>query len=162
LEGLGSVDALAVAPDGSWLAFGGDRKTIRIWDVITGKERMVMTLPKEAFLADVRTLGVAPDGSWLASAGYDKTIRIWDMASGQQRAALTGHTEIIWTLAIAPDGRWIASADNDATIRIWDATNGDTIALMRVEKRIRSCAWLGATGLVLGGDAGLYLFDFKF
>ena len=203
LKKLGSVDALAVGPDGSWLASGGDHKTIRIWDVITGKERMVMTLPKAAFLADVRTLGVAPDGSWLAAAGYDKTIRIWDMASGQQRAtltghddkvnalavapdgswlasagydrtiriwdiasgqqraALTGHTEIIWTVAIAPNGRWIASGDNDATIRIWDATDGDAIALMRVEKRIRSCAWLGATGLVLGGDAGLYLFDFK-
>jgi WD40 repeat protein len=154
---LADVRTLGMAPDGSWLASAGYDRKIRIWDTATGRQRGALTGHDDK----VNALAVAPDGSWLASAGYDKTICIWDMPSGRQRAVLAGHAEIIWTVAITPDGRWIASADNDATIRIWDATDGRAIALMRVEKRIRSCAWLGSTGLVLGGDAGLYMFDFK-
>ena len=36
------VSAVAVAPDGSWLASGGWDGTVRIWDVATGRERAVL------------------------------------------------------------------------------------------------------------------------
>ena len=32
----GRVEAVAVAPDGSWLATGGQDGTVRIWDAATG------------------------------------------------------------------------------------------------------------------------------
>ena len=35
----GWVQAVAVAPDGSWLATGGEDGTVRIWDVATGQRR---------------------------------------------------------------------------------------------------------------------------
>ena len=38
----GRVTAVAVAPDGSWLASGSDDGTVRIWDVATGRERAVL------------------------------------------------------------------------------------------------------------------------
>ena len=37
------VRAVAVAPDGSWLATGGDDGTVRIWDVATGQQRAALT-----------------------------------------------------------------------------------------------------------------------
>jgi WD40 repeat protein len=76
------VRALAVAPDGSWLASAGYGGEVRIWDPITGTARHTLT----GHTPEVRTLAVAPDGSWLASTGDDGTLRIWDPTTG---AALT-------------------------------------------------------------------------
>ena len=76
----GEVEAVAVAPDGSWLASGGGDGTVRIWDVATGQERAVLT----GHTGGVMAVAVAPDGSWLASGGGDGTVRIWDVATGQR------------------------------------------------------------------------------
>jgi WD40 repeat protein len=37
----GSVEAVAIAPDGTWLATCGEDGTVRIWDATTGQIRAV-------------------------------------------------------------------------------------------------------------------------
>ena len=112
------VNAVAVAPDGSWLASGGDDDAVRIWDAATGKERATLT----GHSGTVHAVAVAPDGSWLATAG-DDAVRIWDAATGKERATLTGHSGTVHAVAVAPDGSWLATAADDA-VRIWDAATG--------------------------------------
>jgi WD40 repeat protein len=68
------VTALAVAPDGSWLASAGEAGEIRIWDPTIGTAGHILP----GHTGRVTALAVAPDGSWLASAGDDGEIRIWD------------------------------------------------------------------------------------
>ena len=82
----GVVAAVAIAPDGSWLATGGSDGTARIWDAATGQPRATLT----GHAGLVAAVAIAPDGSWLATGGSDGTARIWDAATGQQRATLTG------------------------------------------------------------------------
>ena len=108
------VVALAIAPDGTWLA-AGDDGTVRIWDTATGLERATLT----GQIGPVLALAIAPDGTWLATAGRDGTVRIWDNATRQQRPALIGSGPVS-ALAIAPDGTWLATAGRDGTVRIWD------------------------------------------
>jgi WD domain, G-beta repeat/APAF-1 helical domain len=79
-----TVQAVAVAPDGSWLASGSGDGTVRIWDVATGSERATL----KGHTRSVEAVAVAPNGSWLASGGWDGTVRIWDVATGQVRTLI--------------------------------------------------------------------------
>ena len=124
----GWVNAVAVAPDGSWLASAGWDGTVRIWDTATGQERVVLSGHVDPVV--VAAVAVAPDGSWLATASADRMVRIWDTATGQERAVLSGHDGWVYAVAVAPDGSWLASASGDGTVRIWDAANGKEQAVL--------------------------------
>jgi WD40 repeat protein len=145
------IAALAVAPDGSWLASADNGGEIRIWDPATGTIRHTLT----GHTSGVWALAVTPDGSWLASAGHDREIRIWDPATGTTHHTLTGHTRTVRALAVAPDGSWLASAGEDGEIRIWDPTAGALLASLRVAGRLFKLL-LTSTTIAAAGDRGPY------
>jgi WD40 repeat protein len=149
------VNAVAVAPNGSWLTSGGDDGTVRTWSA-SGRPQAILIGHTNA----VRAVAVAPDGNWLASAGDDTTMRIWEAATGQALAVLKYQTSRVNAVAVAPDGRWLASVSSDNTVRICDTHSWQARALMRVDSNITTCAWRGSDALVVGGSAGLYLFQF--
>jgi WD40 repeat protein len=117
-----SVAAVAIAPDGGWLATVGSDDTVRIWDPVTGTERHTLTGHTDSVLAVA--VAIAPNGTWLATGSDDYTVRIWDPVTGTERHTLTGHTGWVLAVAIAPDGSWLATGGRDGTVRIWDPTAG--------------------------------------
>jgi WD40 repeat protein len=66
------VGAVAISPDGTWLATGGNDKTIRTWNA-DGTPRATLTGHTDW----VNAVAISPDGTWLATASNDKTIRTW-------------------------------------------------------------------------------------
>jgi WD40 repeat protein len=71
------VNAVAIAPDGTWLATGGGDAAMRIWDAASSEQRAVLT----GHLDTVRAVAIAPDGTWLAAVAA-RSVRIWDRATG--------------------------------------------------------------------------------
>ena len=115
-----SFFSVAYSPDGRTLASGGYDRSIRLWNVNTGK--CAATL--RGHDAAVRSLAFAPDGRTLASGGGDRAVQLWDLPSRKLRATLLGHRETVRVLAFAPDGRSLASGSDDGTARLWDPAGG--------------------------------------
>ena len=92
------------SPDGKTLASGSFDKTVRLWDVATGKTLRTLKGHRQAVVG----LAFSPDGKILATGGDDSTIRLWQVDSGAElRTIATGnHT---YKLEFSRDGRWLVS-----------------------------------------------------
>jgi WD40 repeat protein len=80
----GSVNALAVNPDGSRLTFGGEDKTVRLWDPVEGPECATLIGDSDG----VTVVVVRPDGSPLPSVSAKLAClgRIRLMAARRRRS----------------------------------------------------------------------------
>ncbi|MFF1381620.1 NB-ARC domain-containing protein [Streptomyces sp. NPDC058308] len=137
---VAGVWAVAVAPDGTWLATSdgrvrvwegddsGDDGTVRIWDRASGTCTATLT----GHRGRVGSIAISPDGTWLATTGGsdyafegDGTVRIWDRASGTCTATLTGNDSNVKSVVVAPDGTWLATTGHDdEAVWIWDPSTG--------------------------------------
>jgi hypothetical protein len=141
LVGDQRVNALAVAPDGSWLVTGSSDGMVRILDAATGQVRIAFAGHRKA----VNAVAVAPDGSWLATCGWDKKMRIWDPATGKERAGIACNDTS--AVAIAPDGSWLAIGIR-LRIRIWDTA----AKTERARSDVGQAGWVTAVAVSPGGD----------
>jgi RNA polymerase sigma factor (sigma-70 family) len=118
------VTSVAYSPDGKTLASAGVNRTIKLWDVATGREKATFARHSDAhpvpYSTDLKAVVFSPDGKLLASGSADKTIQLCDVDTGKVLAILRGHTDGVTSLAFSPDGKTLASASLDETIRLWD------------------------------------------
>ncbi len=122
LAGHSDTRSLRFSPDGKLLISSGhdwdgkDDQTIKIWDMVTGKE--LHRLKGVALTHDAKTLiAVAPQ--------MDKSIiRLSDVATGKMLREIAVSRDLSWkVVVVAPDCKTIAGGVKDA-VYIWDATTG--------------------------------------
>src|SRR5438552_47966 len=65
-----AVWSVPFSPDGKTLASAGDDRTIKLWEVATGKE---LARIAAGHREDVHCVALSPDGKTLASASWDQT-----------------------------------------------------------------------------------------
>jgi WD40 repeat protein len=117
------VSSIAVTPDGKYVVSGSVDKTVRLWDLATGKEVLRFTGHADW----VWSVAVTPDGKYVVSGSGDKTVRLWDLATGKEVRRLTGHEEPVMSVAVTPDGRYVVSGSRDKTVRLWDLATGQEV-----------------------------------
>ncbi|MDT8401322.1 MAG: HEAT repeat domain-containing protein [Bacteroidales bacterium] len=126
-----------VSPDGTSLIALGDDRTLKAWDLTSGRESFTMA----GFESSVLDCAVSTDGEFIVSADLGGVLKIWDMHTGQMRASLTGHTELTQTCVISPDCSFIVSASYDKTLKIWDVTTGkEKFTLKGHTDWVKACA----------------------
>ncbi len=118
----GDVASVAFSPDGQTMVSGSFDKTLKLWNLKTGK--LLRTLTGHSDF--VRAVAISPDGQTIVSGGggtevnTDKTIRLWNLKTGKLLGTLQGHSQGISSLAIAPDGQTLVTASYDKTIKLWN------------------------------------------
>ncbi len=146
------VRSVAVSPDGSLLATGGDDRQVVLYDAQT---REPVGQPLAGHEGAVWSLAFSPDGLLLASAGHDGTVRLWDMDTRESRA-LRGHSGEVWSVAFSPDGRYLASGGADERVMLWDiqAELPQGMPLGGHKGIVYSVAFSPDGTLLASGDAG--------
>ena len=123
-EGLfASVTAVAIAPDEQHIASGSEDKTVRLWNLVTGKEVVVL----QGHTHFVQSIAFHPYQSVLVSAGRDRLIKLWDWIAQREICSVAGHEQPINSVTFSPDGQWLASGSADKTVKVW-STTGELIS----------------------------------
>jgi WD40 repeat protein len=154
----GNIYAMALSPDGHWLAVGGRMKVpgklgwvIRLYDFASGK--LVALLKGHSNV--VHALAFSSDGKRLISGGSDEWAIIWDVEGRKLLHRLQGHTAQIYAVAFTPDGERAVTGSYDSTLRLWRVSDGGLIAELKghKDKITRALAVRSSDGIIASGDS---------
>lgn len=118
----GTVRSVAVRPNGTLIATGGDDGSVLLWDAETYRRSEIVLQGQESA---VISLAFSPDNQQLAAAGNDGKIRLWTLDTPDSPIILNAHTETVWEVAFSPDGQQLASVGKDGKILLWDLTQDE-------------------------------------
>ncbi|BAY28466.1 protein kinase [Nostoc carneum NIES-2107] len=113
-----SVYSIAFSHDGQILASSSFDKTIKLWEVATGREIRTLTGHTEG----VYSVVFSHDGQMLASSSYDKTIKLWEVATGREIRTITTESSIDF-LVFSTDGRILVGSH----YKLWEVATGREI-----------------------------------
>jgi WD40 repeat protein len=122
---------LALSSDGRLVASGGEDRTIKIWEVTTGKLIRTLEGTKEA----IQTIQFSPDDRLLLSGSgdflsdRDGELSIWGVLSGQKSRFYIGFKGPVFSAAFSKDGQFVVSAGGDGQVYLWDARSEKLLSI---------------------------------
>jgi WD40 repeat protein len=110
-----TISSVAISSDHK-IIVGGGWKTIRIWNLETGK--LINTINAHSHW--VLSVAMSSDGQYLVSSSIDKTVKLWSLKTKINLHTFTGHTSWVNVLKITPDNQTLISGSADKTIKVWN------------------------------------------
>ena len=141
----GPIYRVALSPDGKRLASASKDGTVKVWDTVSGQEKLTLKAGPVTFSANGKRLvsesvglvtvwdansglemfshkaQFTSDRQRLVSTSKDETVTVWDADSGQETHSFKANQR--YGLAFSTDGKRIAAGGSDRTVRVWDAVN---------------------------------------
>ena len=122
----GGIVCISVTPNGRLAVSGSKDKTLRVWDLESGK--CLNTLEGHNQL--ITCVSMSLDGRRVVSGSFDKTLRVWDFESGKCLSILEGHQDKVQCVSLTPDGRRAVSGSCDNSVQLWDLESGRSLCAL--------------------------------
>lgn len=127
----GQINRADIDAEGRVAVTGSHDRTVRVWDVESGKCKRTIRLPQGAGdLGKVYAVALSPDGRLVAAGGYTTAgppghIYVFSAVSGALKHRIAGLADVVLHLAFSPDGRRLAATlGNGAGLRLFAADGG--------------------------------------
>jgi WD40 repeat protein len=151
------VGTMLFLADGRRLFSSGRDKTIRVWEVTTGRE-LLKLITNDGRL--IYGLATSLDGRWLAALtdsdrNLGESIVVWDLTTGREAQRFKMRCGRPTQLTFSPDGRLLAAAcgislpGEPGRVQVWDVTIGKEYAEFVGHKEHVLCLAFSADGRML-------------
>lgn len=155
------ITSVDLSPDGRYALSGSEDKTVKLWDVATGRELRSFV----GHTGEVTSVAFNSDGRFALSGSWDETLILWSVDTGNRiRTLWPGHTNPIMALAFSPDDNYVISGSMGGTLKLVDVATGERLQSFSGHKKfINSVAFSPDGRFVLSGssDKTLKLWDVK-
>jgi WD40 repeat protein/serine/threonine protein kinase len=144
------VIAVAVSPDGQFVASGSKDRTARLWSRDNpDTSRQIVEHDSE-----LTEIAFSPSGDMLATAASDGAIKLVTLVDGTIRT-LAGHTGHVYALSFSADGEQLLTAGRDHSARLWRVGDGSQLAtFLGHDKAVYHARFVDETRIVTGSDDG--------
>ncbi|KAG8913200.1 SCF ubiquitin ligase complex subunit cdc4 [Tulasnella sp. 417] len=146
-----AVRALAV--HGRTIVSGSYDTTVRVWDLVTGDCKYVLT----GHTQKVYSVVIDHLRKQTCSGSMDGTVRIWSLKDGAQLHVLSGHTSLVGLLSLS--ATTLVSAAADSTLRIWDPMSGKLLHTLTGHTGAITCFQHDENKVLSGSDGTLKMWD---
>src|SRR5262249_52384231 len=126
-----AVTCVAMSPDGDRIASGSEDRTVKIWDALTGQEKLTL----RGQTGEIRGVAWSPDGKRILSGSESakpvwpavSTMKVWNAETGQELLAFH-RPERFSSVAWGPAGEMtFVTSDKGGVLtqHVWDEKKMD-------------------------------------
>jgi WD40 repeat protein len=118
-----SVKAVAISPDGKFLATGSRDRTAKLWDAGTGFEIRTFMGHEHT----VNSVQFSPNGKLIATSSADNTIRVWNILNGKQIFVSPVGEKYMTDVAFSSDSKYVMGAGYNDSATVFEISSGKAI-----------------------------------
>ncbi|XP_065653283.1 uncharacterized protein LOC136080488 isoform X3 [Hydra vulgaris] len=154
-----AIPVLQIDPSNRWFATGSSDKTVRIWDINDGGQKLVINAHKQSIRA--MTFGLAGHRQLFTTAD-DRQLLCHDIEVNRIVSQYKGQSAVIYAMCTYQPSQLLITAARDKVLKIYDTRSTKCIKTLRGHQNTVSCVIVNEqTKQIISGshDGTLRLWD---